>query len=145
MRLTIILIFVLALLGYGGWSYYKDTQTRIMALQDTNAKLNVAVDEQKQAIDTLNKHADEQAAQLQELQTGLNQANNDKQQLEKTLRDHDLAALARNNPKLLEDKMNRATNRTWRDLETTTGAVPLPPVKPSSKPKKQEDANGTAQ
>lgn len=124
MRLSIILIVIIGVLCSVGWFYYKDTQAIIQDLQDRNAKLTVAVEEQKQAIVALNKHAEEQAAQVQELQTGLNAANKDKAQLEKTLREHDLAALARANPKVLEDKMNKATARVWRDLEVTTGAEP---------------------
>jgi len=124
MKLTAILLVIIGVLCSIGYFYYKDTQAIIQDLQDRNAKLTVAVEEQKQAIAALNKHAEEQAAQVQELQTGLNAANSDKARLEKTLREHDLAALARENPKVLEDKMNRATARVWRDLETTTGATP---------------------
>lgn len=124
-----------------------------MALQDENVKLTVAVNEQKQTIDTMKEHAEQQAAQVQELQTGLNAANADKVRLEKTLREHDLAALARDNPKLIEDKMNKATARVWRDLEATTGAAPrqdsTPPkdatIKRKSTFKKLEDVNAPAQ
>lgn len=141
---------IAVLLGMGYW-YYTDSQAKIMALQDENVKLHVAVEQQKQAIDALQKHAEEQAAQVQELQTGLNAANNDKEQLERTLRDHDLAALARNNPKVIEDKMNRATSRVWKDLETTTGADPAkadrahPVAKKPTKVPAKEDANAPAQ
>ena len=153
---TALLVVIAVLLGVGYW-YYTDSQAKIMALQDENIKLNVAVQQQKQAIDKLQKHAEEQAAQVQELQTGLNAANSDKAKLEKTLREHDLAALARENPKIIEDKMNKATARVWRDLEATTGATPRPePTQPSSaaapaKPgkkstfKKLENANAPVQ
>ena len=133
MRLSIILIVIIGVLCSVGWFYYKDTQAIIQDLQDRNAKLTVAVEEQKQAIAALNKHAEEQAAQVQELQTGLNAANKDKAQLEKTLRENDLAALARSNPKVLEEKMNKATARVWRDLEVSTGADPKPDARVSEK------------
>ena len=133
MKLTAILLVIIGVLCSIGYFYYKDTQAIIQDLQDRNAKLTVAVEEQKQAIAALNKHAEEQAAQVQELQTGLNAANSDKARLEKTLREHDLAALARENPKVLEDKMNKATARVWRDLETTTGAAPrVEPAQPNT-------------
>ena len=97
--------------------------------------------------------------QVQTLQQGLNAANADKAQLEKTLRNHDLAALARENPALLEGKMNRATARVWQDFETLTGAKPNPATTPTAQTtattttdaknkspfKKLEDLNATAQ
>lgn len=126
-----LLVVIAVLLGIGYW-YYTDSQAKIMALQDENVKLNVAVQQQKQTINTMKEHAEQQAAQVTELQNGLNAANSDKARLEKTLRDHDLAALARDNPKLLEDKMNKATARVWRDLETTTGATPRAEPIPST-------------
>ena len=50
-----ILIIVLGILGgvgYGGYSYYKDTQERIATLTANNAKLEVAAKMQEETINT---------------------------------------------------------------------------------------------
>lgn len=154
-KLSLAMAVVLAsVMGLFYW-YYTDSQEKMSVLITNNAKLTTAVDEQKQAIDIMQKHSAQQAVRVQVLQQGLNAANADKAQLEKTLRNHDLAALARDNPALLEGKMNRATARVWQDFETITGAEPKPTTQPKSQTttdtkttshfKKLEDLNATAQ
>ena len=152
-KLSLAMAVVLAaVVGLFYW-YYTDSQAKLAVLIADNAKLTTAVAEQKQAIDIMQKHSEQQAVQVQELQQGLNTANADKAKLEKTLHDHDLAALARDNPALIEGKMNRATARVWQDLETITGAKPRPAaaptaataVKNTSHFKKLEDVNAKAQ
>ena len=158
-KLSLGMAVVLAsVMGLFYW-YYNDSQAKMAGLIADNAKLTTAVDEQKQAIDIMQKHSAQQAVQVQTLQQGLNAANADKAQLEKTLRNHDLAALARENPALLEGKMNRATARVWQDFETLTGAKPNPATTPTAQTtattttdaknkspfKKLEDLNATAQ
>ena len=135
-RISLVMLLLLLVNGSIGVWYYRDSQAKMALLIADNAKLETAVKEQEDAISSMKQHAEEQAKQVQELQTGLNAANDDKISLEKTLRDHDLAALARKNPKLLEDKMNKATDRVWRDLEVTTGAV-LPPESTAAKSTKK--------
>ena len=51
-----ILIAVIGLVGgvvYGGYYYYKDTQSRIQTLTENNSKLEVATQQQEQTINTL--------------------------------------------------------------------------------------------
>ena len=38
---------------YGGYYYYKDTQSRIQTLTENNSKLEVATQQQEQTINTL--------------------------------------------------------------------------------------------
>ena len=48
-----ILIAVIGLVGgvvYGGYYYYKDTQSRIQTLTENNSKLEVATQQQEQTI-----------------------------------------------------------------------------------------------
>ena len=51
-----ILVAVVGLVGgvvYGGYYYYKDTQSRIQTLTENNSKLEVAHQQQTQTINTL--------------------------------------------------------------------------------------------
>ena len=51
-----MLIVVVGLVGgvvYGGYYYYKDTQSRIQTLTENNSKLEVATQQQEQTINTL--------------------------------------------------------------------------------------------
>ena len=51
-----MLIVVLGLVGgvvYGGYYYYKDTQSRIQTLTENNSKLEVATQQQEKTINTL--------------------------------------------------------------------------------------------
>ena len=130
----IMALILMVVLGLGYW-YYEDTQARIAILQENNAKLTVAVKTNEETIAVMKDHAIQQAAQIADLQTGLNQATQARRDLEAKFHDRDIAALGRSNAKLLEDKMNRATQRVFDDLQVATGgtadAVPLPPQKPT--------------
>jgi len=137
MKLAGIMALILCVvLGLGYW-YYTDQQARMAILQENNAKLTVAVKTNEETIAVMNDHAIQQAAQIADLQTGLNQATQERKDLEAKFRDRDLAALGRSNARLLEDKMNRATQRVFDDLQVATGGTPdpapLPPVKPATK------------
>jgi chromosome segregation ATPase len=132
--ITIGLGVILATVVGAFYWYFNHSQEQIQALLKDKATLEIAVKEQQAAIDAMQKHAEEQAQQVQELQAGLADANSDKAQLEKKLRQHDLQVMAQDNPALLEERMNRATQRVWRDLEKTTGGQPSPLPDESTKP-----------
>ena len=51
--LFLIIVGILGTVGYGGYSYYKDTQQRIMTLKENNAKLEVAAEQQEETINTM--------------------------------------------------------------------------------------------
>jgi hypothetical protein len=124
MNITGIFAVVLVVVGGMFYWYFDHSQSIIQQLDADRAKLEVAVQSQKDAISALQLHAKTQAEQLVELQTNLNTANSYRDTLEKKLRDHDLTALARAKPKLIEDRMNAATAAIWNDLETITGSNP---------------------
>lgn len=115
-------IILLVISGMFYW-YYDHSQKTIRQLEANNAVLEMAVKEQKSTIDTLQQHAKDQAQQVVELQTDLNDANGYRATLEKLLREHDLTALARSKPGLIENRMNTATAKVWDDLEALTGST----------------------
>ena len=126
-----MLIIVLGLVGgvvYGGYYYYKDTQSRIQTLTENNSKLEVAHQQQTQTINTLIADREKFEELNKELQVKLDKANQYKDVLIDKLRKHDLAKLSLKKPGLVEKKINNGTKKLFRSLENLTGAPPPVPV-----------------
>ncbi len=126
-----ILIAVVGLVGgvvYGGWYYYKDTQSRIQTLTENNAKLETAKAIQDQTIDTLIADREKFDKLNKELQVKLEKANDYKNTLIDKLRKHDLAKLSMKKPGMMEKRINNGTKKLFRSLESLTGATPPAPV-----------------
>ena len=128
-----MLIVVVGLVGgvvYGGYYYYKDTQSRIQTLTENNSKLEVATQAQEQTINTLIEDTEKFEELNKELQTKLDKANQYRDTLIDKLRKHDLAKLSLKKPGLVEKKINNGTKKLFRSLENLTGApLPAPTVK----------------
>ena len=126
-----ILIAVVGLVGgvvYGGYYYYKDTQSRIQTLTENNAKLETAKAIQDQTINTLVEDAKKFAELNNELQVKLTKANEYRDPLIDKLRKHDLSKLSLKKPGLVEKKINNGTKKLFRSLESLTGATPPAPI-----------------
>ena len=126
-----ILIAVIGLVGavvYGGYYYYKDTQSRIQTLTENNSKLEVATQQQEQTINTLIEDREKFEELNKELQVKLDKANQYRDTLIDKLRKHDLAKLSLKKPGLVEKKINNGTKKLFRSLESLTGAMPPAPV-----------------
>ena len=118
-----ILIIILGLLGgvgYGGYSYYKDTQERIATLTANNAKLEVAAKMQEETINTMIDDREKLSELNKGLQKKLQTAESYGDQLRNTLRKHNLTHLANKKPSYIERKMQNATNRLWDCLADIT-------------------------
>ena len=128
-----MLIVVVGLVGgvvYGGYYYYKDTQSRIQTLTENNSKLEVATQQQEQTINTLIEDREKFEELNKELQVKLDKANQYRDTLIDKLRKHDLAKLSLKKPGLVEKKINNGTKKLFRSLESLTGATPpVPTVK----------------
>ena len=126
-----MLIVVVGLVGgvvYGGYYYYKDTQSRIQTLTENNSKLEVATQAQEQTINTLIEDREKFEELNKELQTKLDKANQYRDTLIDKLRKHDLAKLSLKKPGLVEKKINNGTKKLFRSLESLTGAMPPAPI-----------------
>ena len=126
-----ILVAVVGLVGgvvYGGYYYYKDTQSRIQTLTENNSKLEVATQQQEQTINTLIEDREKFDELNKELQVKLDKANQYRDTLIDKLRKHDLAKLSLKKPGLVEKKINNGTKKLFRSLESLTGAPPPAPV-----------------
>ena len=122
---------VVGLIGgvvYGGYYYYKDTQSRIQTLTENNSKLEVATQQQEQTINTLIEDREKFEELNKELQVKLDKANQYRDTLIDKLRKHDLAKLSLKKPGLVEKKINNGTKKLFRSLESLTGAPPPAPV-----------------
>jgi hypothetical protein len=128
-----MLIVVVGLVGgvvYGGYYYYKDTQSRIQTLTENNAKVMAAKAAQDQTINTLIADRDKFDKLNKELHVKLEKANEYKDTLINKLRKHDLAKLSMQKPGLVEKKINRGTENLFRSLENLTGTpLPIPIIK----------------
>ena len=126
-----MLIVVVGLVGgvvYGGYYYYKDTQSRIQTLTENNVKIMAAKEAQDNTINTLIADREKFDELNKELQTKLDKANDYKNTLIDKLRKHDLAKLSLKKPGLVEKKINNGTKKLFRSLESLTGAMPPAPV-----------------
>ena len=126
-----ILIAVVGLVGgvvYGGYYYYKDTQSRIQTLTENNAKIMAAKAAQDNTINTLIADREKFDELNKELQLDLDKANSYKNTLIDKLRKHDLAKLSMKKPGLVEKKINNGTKKLFRSLESLTGATPPTPL-----------------
>ena len=126
-----ILIVVMGLVGgvvYGGWYYYKDTQSRIQILTENSARLEVATQQQNQTIQTLVDDAERFGELNRELNSQLEAANDYKNVLIEKLRRHDLARLSMQKPGLVETVINNATKELFDSLEKLTTPPEFNPV-----------------
>jgi len=127
--MLIVVVGLVSGVVYGGYYYYKDTQSRIQTLTENNAKIMAAKVAQDNTINTLIADREKFDTLNKELNTKLEKANDYKNTLIDKLRKHDLAKLSMKKPGLVEKKINRGTEKLFRSLETLTGATPNPAVK----------------
>ena len=118
--MLLLVLGIIGGVGYGGYSYYKDTQSRIATLTANNAKLEVAAKMQEETINTMIEDREKLAELNKGLQKDLQTAEKYGDQLRNTLRKHNLTHLANKRPSYIERKMQNATNRLWDCLADIT-------------------------
>ena len=118
-----ILIIVVGLVGgvvYGGYYYYKDTQSRIQTLTENSARLEAVTKEQDNTINVLVEDQQKFEELNIELQSKLDKANEYKDVLIGKLRKHDLAKWSMQKPGLIEKRINNGTKKLFKSLEDLT-------------------------
>lgn len=116
-----MLVIILGLVGgvvYGGYYYYKDTQSRIQTLTENSAKLETAKKVQDQTIATLVADAKKYEELNKDLNTRLNAANKYKNKLLGKLRKINLKKLSAEEPAVWEEKINNASKRLLESFES---------------------------
>ena len=122
MRLAGILLVVILVMGGVGYWYYNDTQARMAILQDNNAKLNIAVQTNEAALESL--QADYASAQneISRLNAAYTAIRRQNQALADKLEKIDLTAAAIANAEGIERAVNRGTENAGRCFELLSGA-----------------------
>ena len=118
-----ILIVVLGLVGgvvYGGYYYYKDTQTRLKTLQQNNAKLEVAVKSKDEALNFMTSNFEKQSELNKELSSKLADAEKENTIIRDKLAKSNLIADSIANPKVMEQKINEQVSTIFGALSNST-------------------------
>ena len=130
-----LVLFILASAGGGYW-YVQKLQKDNQILKANAIKLESAVADQKQVIES-------QAADFKKIRSTLNKLEEenaklqkDKQDLSKRLGKHDIGNLAENKPGLVEKIINKASDSAARCVEIASGS-PLTEEELNGKPNRE--------
>ena len=118
-----IMIIVVGLVGgvvYGGYYYYKDTQTRLKTLQQNNAKLEVAVKSKDEALNFMTSNFEKQSELNKELSGKLADAEKQNTIIRDKLAKSNLIADSIANPKVMEQKINEQVSTIFGALSNST-------------------------
>lgn len=116
-----LLLVMLAMSGLGYW-YYTDSQSTIAILQGNNAKLEISLQQEKKAFESLQTDIKEAEKQITRVNEDFAQVRRQNTELAKRLEKHNLGFLAANKPGLVERVINRATDKASRCFEIISGA-----------------------
>jgi septal ring factor EnvC (AmiA/AmiB activator) len=122
MKLAGVMFLIMCAMGGIGYWYYNDTQERMAILQENNAKLEIAVATNEQALESLQADyasAQNEIASLNDAYTAIRRQN---QQLADKLQEIDLTAAAIANAEGIERAVNRGTENAGRCFELLSGA-----------------------
>ncbi len=103
-----------------GLLYYRDTQKRISALQQNNAKLEVAIQSKETALNEMTANFEKQSRLNKELSGKLEDAEKDQDDLRSKLQKHDLTRLSIGKPGMMEKRINDDTKKLFSDFESIT-------------------------
>ena len=116
------MFLVMCIMGGIGYWYYNDTQQRMAILQENNAKLEIAVETNEAALESLQTSyasAQQENTRLNEAYTSIRRQN---QRLADKLQEIDLTAAAIANAESIERAVNRGTVNAGRCFELLSGA-----------------------
>tara|TARA_R100001015_G_C4585196_1_gene141204 strand:+ start:353 stop:724 length:372 start_codon:yes stop_codon:yes gene_type:complete len=116
----IIIAVVGSMVATVGLLYYRDTQKRISALQQNNAKLEVAVQSKEAALNEMTDNFEKQARLNKELSGKLEDAEKYQDDLRSKLQKHDLTRLSIGKPGMMEKRINDDTKKLFSDFESIT-------------------------
>lgn len=107
----------------GGWWYYNWSQDEIEVLRDNNAKLELAVDTQKETIKVIRRDAKLAGNLQKEVNTEFAASRKEVDKLRRKMARHDIAYLAYSKPKTVEKILNNATADAERCFEILGGSL----------------------
>ena len=109
-------IGLLLVLGLGCWWLYSEYQT----LKANNIKLEYAVEEQKQTINTIKEQYEKQGAALMNMTRENALIEQEKAEYLEIFSRHNLDVLALKKPGLIEIRMNNASEKVMEGIEDDT-------------------------
>jgi chromosome segregation ATPase len=118
----LFLILIIGSASAAGYKYYVTTQETIRILTENNTKLEIAVQTNEEAIDSLQKSyaaATAENKRINEEYASIRRQNNE---LSKKLESIDLTAAALNNPESIQTAVNKGTENAARCFELLSGA-----------------------
>ena len=130
--LKIGLVLVMLAGAGGGYLYVQKLQKDNATLKANAIKLESAVNEQKQVIESQAADFKKIRSTLDKLEQENAKLQKDKQDLSKRLGKHDIGNLAENKPGLVEKIINKASDSAARCMEIASGS-----------PLTEEELNGT--
>ena len=114
--------FLLALLlVLGGLSYYLWNENGI--LKENNAKLEIAIETQEEAIATLQSDFALQTTQLNEMTVKSQQAQRELNRYSEFIRNYELSAKIMGDPVEMQRKINNGTKHIMEDIEKLSTIV----------------------
>ena len=116
----IVVLGLLAGIGYGAYYYYNDTQQRLATLRDNNAKLEVANKQNQETIKMMKENYEKQTKLNNELSAKLKDAEVYGNELRKKLSKIDLPAASLNRPEETEKRITDASQKVLDILESIT-------------------------
>jgi chromosome segregation ATPase len=122
MRLAGLLLVVIMVMGGIGYWYYNDTQAKIAILQENNAQLNIAVQTNEQALESLQANYLQVQAENQRINAAYAEIRRQNNRLADKLSDIDLGLLAAERPDSIERAVNRGTENAGRCFEILSGS-----------------------
>lgn len=115
---SIAVISLLTAVGVFGYNTYNSMKSQIETLIANNTTLKSVVDEQTTTLDAIEDNQKRQRILITDLQEKMDNAEQDAAELRQIFSEHNLTRLANEKPKLIEDRINDATNDVFRDLES---------------------------
>ena len=109
-------------MGAAFYWYYNESQARIALLTENNAKLEIALQTNEQALESIQQSlvlAQQEVRKVNKEFSLISQQNN---VLANKLQKHDLGVLAYSKPKLVQGIINKATQKALRCFELLSGA-----------------------
>jgi len=109
-------ISIILVLGLGCWWLYSQNET----LKANNIKLEYAVEEQKQTIETIKEQYEKQGAALMNMTKENALIEKEKAEYLQIFSRHNLDVLALKKPGLIETRMNNASEEVMEGIEDDT-------------------------
>ena len=117
----IVILGILAGVGYSAKYYYDTTQNTIATLRENNVQLELAVQVAQESVTALQENMAKVTELNKTLQEDLQKAEAYSDELRSKLSNINLVVEALKDSKKLEGKMNGATANLWRDIMSETG------------------------